>query len=82
MIKHHLTKYRENGKLWVESWLQINLFGSCYCFSKKKMEIPHPLDIGIKLKPLTIETEVEIKEIARRLHELSKKKRPSCGCGE
>lgn len=39
MIKHYITKYRENNKLYVESWLQLNILGKCYCFSKKRMEI-------------------------------------------
>ena len=39
MIKHYITKYTENGKRYAESWLQINLFGNCYCFSKKRIEI-------------------------------------------
>lgn len=29
MIHRYITKYRENGKLTVESWIQINFFGSC-----------------------------------------------------
>lgn len=36
MIKHNMTKYRENGSLFIESWLQIDLFRRCYCFSRKK----------------------------------------------
>lgn len=36
MIKHHMTKYREDGKQYIESWLQIDLFRRCYCFSRKK----------------------------------------------
>ena len=39
MIKHYITKYKEDGKKYAESWLQINLFGKCYCFSEKKIEI-------------------------------------------
>lgn len=39
MIKHYITKYIENGRLYAESWLQINLFGKAYCFSKRKIEI-------------------------------------------
>lgn len=38
-MKHHITKYRENGKRYAESWLQINAFGNCYCFWRKKIEI-------------------------------------------
>lgn len=39
MIKHHITKYGTEGKRYAESWLQLNLFGKCYCFSKKRIEI-------------------------------------------
>lgn len=39
MIKHYITKYKENGKRYAEAWLQINLFGKSYCFYKKKIEI-------------------------------------------
>lgn len=38
-MKHHITYYKENGKLYTEAWLQINVFGSCYCFWKKKLEM-------------------------------------------
>ena len=37
-MKHYITKYIENGKTYVESWLQINAFGKVFCFSKKKIE--------------------------------------------
>ena len=39
MIHHYITKFEENGKRYAESWMQINLFGKCFCFSKRKMEI-------------------------------------------
>ena len=42
MIHHYITKYEENGRCWVEAWIQINLFGKCFCFSKRKMEIKDP----------------------------------------
>lgn len=38
-MKHHITKYRLEGKQYVESWLQINLFGRCYCFSKRTTKV-------------------------------------------
>lgn len=38
-MKHYITKYEENGKRYAESWLQINAFGNCYCFSRKKIEL-------------------------------------------
>lgn len=39
MIHHYITKFKENGKRYAESWMQINLFGKCFCFSKRKMEV-------------------------------------------
>ena len=37
--KHFLTVYEENSKLYVESWLQLDVFDRSYCFSKNKKEI-------------------------------------------
>jgi hypothetical protein len=39
MIKHYITKYEEENKRYAESWLQINIFGRCYCFCRKRIEI-------------------------------------------
>lgn len=39
MVHHYITKYAENGRLYAESWLQINIFGKTFCFSKQKIEI-------------------------------------------
>lgn len=39
MLKHYITKYEENNQLYAESWLQINIFGRCFCFSKKKIKL-------------------------------------------
>lgn len=39
MVHHHITKYVENGRLYAESWLQINIFGKTLCFSKKKIDL-------------------------------------------
>lgn len=38
-MKHYITKYVENGRRYAESWLQIDIFGKCICFSKRKIEI-------------------------------------------
>lgn len=38
-LHHHITKYEKNGELYVEAWIQINVFGRCFCFSKKKIKI-------------------------------------------
>lgn len=39
MIRHHITKYRCDGKRFVESWLQVSIFGKAFCFSVKRLEI-------------------------------------------
>ena len=39
MIEHYITKYEEDGKLYAEAWIQINIFGRCYCISRKRLEI-------------------------------------------
>ena len=39
MLKHYITKYEEENKRYAESWLQINIFGRCYCFWRKRIEI-------------------------------------------
>ena len=44
MVKHYITKYECENTLWFESWLQINLFGKCFCFSKKRIPIVENLD--------------------------------------
>jgi len=38
-MKHYITKYYENGEYFAESWLQVNVFGYCFCFSRKKTKI-------------------------------------------
>lgn len=38
-MKHYITKYYQDGKRYAESWLQINIFGRSFCFSKQKIEI-------------------------------------------
>lgn len=37
MVKHYITKYKENEKRYAESWIQINIFGKAFCMSKKKI---------------------------------------------
>lgn len=39
MLHHHMTKYIADEKQYVTSWLQLNLFGHCWCFSKRTQEI-------------------------------------------
>ena len=36
MIHHYMTQYEENGKKRIVSWLQINLFGYSFCFSRRE----------------------------------------------
>ena len=39
-MKHYITKYRdESGRLVVKSWLQLNLFGKCFCFWEQEKVI-------------------------------------------
>ena len=38
-MKHFITIYGEEGKVYAESWLQINLFGKCFCFSRRRIEV-------------------------------------------
>lgn len=37
--KHFITVYEENSKVYAESWLQLDVFGRSYCFSKNKKKI-------------------------------------------
>jgi hypothetical protein len=38
-MKHYIAKYQENGRLFVEAWLQINFLRWSFCFSRKTIEI-------------------------------------------
>ena len=38
MIHHYITQYEENGEKKIVSWLQINLLGKCFCFSKRYLK--------------------------------------------
>ncbi|CAI3480664.1 hypothetical protein CIRMBP1294_01737 [Enterococcus cecorum] len=38
-MKHYITKYRENDKLIIEAWLQIDFLRWSWCFSKRKLVI-------------------------------------------
>lgn len=38
-MKHYITKYTEEGKAYAEAWIQLNLFGRCFCFWRKRIEI-------------------------------------------
>lgn len=38
-MKHYITKYEENGKLYAEAWLQIDLLGKSFCFSRKRIVV-------------------------------------------
>lgn len=39
MIHHYITKYWENGEHYAVAWIQINLFGLCFCFSRRRIKI-------------------------------------------
>lgn len=49
MIKHYITKYEEDGKLYAEAWDQINMFGKCFCYNKRRIEIKREV-IKVKQK--------------------------------
>ncbi len=36
---HYLTKYKENEKCFAEAWIQIDVFGKCFCLWRKRIEI-------------------------------------------
>lgn len=40
MLHHYITRYlNEDGKDIVESWLQFNILGYSFCFSRRTEEI-------------------------------------------
>jgi len=39
MVHHYITRYEEDGRRWVVAWIQIDLFGRCWCLSQRKAEI-------------------------------------------
>ena len=41
MLHHYITKYWDvdENALYVEAWLQLNIFGYCFCFSRRKKKI-------------------------------------------
>ena len=39
MIHHYITKYEERGQRYAESWIQINILGMCFCFSRRRIKI-------------------------------------------
>lgn len=39
MIHHYITHYASNGKDYAEAWIQINIFGMCFCLWKKRTTI-------------------------------------------
>lgn len=38
-MHHYITKYTENGIKYAESWIQLNLFGRAFCFSRRKIQL-------------------------------------------
>lgn len=39
MLHHYITKYKEGDQYYAESWIQLDLFGKCWCFSKRKINV-------------------------------------------
>ena len=38
-MRHYITKYEKDGIQYAEAWIQINLFGKNFCFSKRKIRV-------------------------------------------
>lgn len=39
-MHHYITKYAdETGQWYAEAWIQINLFGMCFCFWRRQIKI-------------------------------------------
>ncbi|WP_461185957.1 hypothetical protein [Adlercreutzia sp. CNCM I-6216] len=39
MIHHCITKYREDGTLWAEAWIQVDLLGRIWCLSRRRIPV-------------------------------------------
>lgn len=39
MIHHYITHFASDGKDYAEAWIQINIFGMCFCLWKKRTTI-------------------------------------------
>jgi hypothetical protein len=40
MLHHYITRYSDDdGRKWAVSWIQVDLFGLCWCLSEKRVEI-------------------------------------------
>ena len=38
--RHHMTRYMDaDGVWWVESWIQVNLLGRCWCLSRRRVRV-------------------------------------------
>lgn len=38
-MHHYITKYKEGGKCYAEAWVQLNILGLSFCFSRKRIEL-------------------------------------------
>ncbi|MCI8451160.1 MAG: hypothetical protein HFJ74_01360 [Eggerthellaceae bacterium] len=39
MIRHYITKYKEDGILWAEAWIQVDLLGKSWCLSRRRISV-------------------------------------------
>ena len=47
MIHHYMTKYKDEGEgLVIESWIQLDLFGMCFCLSRRSIRLKRPPEGG------------------------------------
>lgn len=40
-MHHYITQYIEEGKHYAEAWIQVDVFGRCFCLWKKRIEVKH-----------------------------------------
>ncbi len=57
-MKHYITKYEEGGQWYAEAWSQINLFGKCFCFWKRRIPIDRKTvyRLGEDIKEIVVTT--------------------------
>lgn len=39
MLHHYITKYKERDIAYATSWIQLNILGRVFCFSKKRIKL-------------------------------------------
>lgn len=53
MLHHYMTKYIDGEDvLWCESWIQLDLLGRCFCFSRRRIKLAGGSPEGEPERPL------------------------------